>query len=695
MPSFKLASAGDDVKLWDCHTFDRLKQYNPHDQNVSALSWSNDASWLASASALDNKIALSCVKNGSVATISLDCEEGQTCVEYDSSARHLISGGISGTVKIWDVKMRKAKKTFKDHKSTLTSACFNHNDTCIASGSETGEIIINNVVSGFGSSPLVAPKTQAVCQLQFKKSLLGAVYDSGSVCLWDTNTRRLIHMFTNVHRAPATGITFSPLNEMLMMTVGLDKRLVFYDVVSKETLKVIEIDSPLTAIDLMHDGFTLAVGSTRGKLTVYDLRQSSSPITSFTAHKSSIQSLKFQPGNKSNQSDLSNEKMNKLNRRHLPPAPRDSAQVNPVTFINDSSEPQAINVEEHLSTSAGVEDIFSPVREGHNHSSNMEIRSSVGNHSSVQNHSKSSFGCNSSLQNLSQGVFSPIGGNSSLSQKQKMEQMSSQLIHDSNDSSYTVHQQRNVQAMGDRSSTYDSHQHIPNGSVQQPEQPYEDSLPTSVLEHSRQISPTNMDVPHTSVPVTQVMHGNHSHVDSMDANSVDDDDRRGHHSEDRVVPTPSRGSSANHRPPRSARTSRSIASPVGDGVTDSPMTHVREMVKDAIRTCNEHMQEELKAMWRKANDQRSSISRRDGSNSQIESSVFQTEFLRGIVQEELEGFRAESHRDLQALHVEMLRQFQIQQAEISSLLQQYSVNRELVAEVERLREENARLKKYF
>ncbi len=51
---------------------------------------------------------------------------------------------------------------FQDHKSGVTSVAFNWNDTDIASGSESGEIILYNVVTGQGSGPLIAPKVQ-VC----------------------------------------------------------------------------------------------------------------------------------------------------------------------------------------------------------------------------------------------------------------------------------------------------------------------------------------------------------------------------------------------------------------------------------------------------------------------------------------------------------------------------------------------------
>ena len=59
-------------------------------------------------------------------------------------------------------------------------------------------------------------------------------------------------------------------------------------------VRTVTLESPLTAIDIMCDGATLAVGSTRGKVYIYDLRQAMEPVRTFTAHKSSIHCLKFQ-----------------------------------------------------------------------------------------------------------------------------------------------------------------------------------------------------------------------------------------------------------------------------------------------------------------------------------------------------------------------------------------------------------------
>ena len=60
-------------------------------------------------------------------------------------------------------------------------------------------------------------------------------------------------------------------------------------------MKVVDAQSPLTCIDIMPDGATAAVGSTRGKVYIYDLRQGGTPVHIFQAHKTSVRSVKFMP----------------------------------------------------------------------------------------------------------------------------------------------------------------------------------------------------------------------------------------------------------------------------------------------------------------------------------------------------------------------------------------------------------------
>lgn len=67
-----------------------------------------------------------------------------------------------------------------------------------------------------------------------KRSLLGTVSDSGSVALWDANTQKELHLFEGAHKAPCSGLAFSPANDLLFITVGLDKKINCYDTASKK-----------------------------------------------------------------------------------------------------------------------------------------------------------------------------------------------------------------------------------------------------------------------------------------------------------------------------------------------------------------------------------------------------------------------------------------------------------------------------
>ena len=56
IPNITLASAGDDIKLWNCDGFLLEKQFNPHSSNIASICWSHDNSVLTSASTGGDKL---------------------------------------------------------------------------------------------------------------------------------------------------------------------------------------------------------------------------------------------------------------------------------------------------------------------------------------------------------------------------------------------------------------------------------------------------------------------------------------------------------------------------------------------------------------------------------------------------------------------------------------------------------------
>lgn len=59
---------------------------------------------------------------------------------------------------------------------------------------------------------------------------------------------------------------------MLMGSAGLDKKVIFYDIFkNKKVVEDINLTEPCTSVSFNQDGYTIAIGSTEGKIFVLDL----------------------------------------------------------------------------------------------------------------------------------------------------------------------------------------------------------------------------------------------------------------------------------------------------------------------------------------------------------------------------------------------------------------------------------------
>ncbi|CAJ0936717.1 unnamed protein product [Ranitomeya imitator] len=137
--------------------------------------------------------------------LNVDLKKRQTCVNFSYISQYVVSGGLDNTVNIWDLKSKRLHRSLKDHKDEITSVTFNGNDSYIASGSMSGEIVLYNVTTNLSSAPFGHGSSQPIRHLRYsyvKKFLLGAASDSGSVTLWDAHSQNPLHMFDSAHKAP-------------------------------------------------------------------------------------------------------------------------------------------------------------------------------------------------------------------------------------------------------------------------------------------------------------------------------------------------------------------------------------------------------------------------------------------------------------------------------------------------------------
>ncbi|XP_072511748.1 protein NEDD1 isoform X2 [Notamacropus eugenii] len=656
--SIRFASSGDDIKIWDSSSMTVMEQFNPHSSSlgVSSLCWGGSNNVLVSASASGDKIVISNCKDKPVSLLELAEGQKQTCINLNSVCTYLVSGGLDSTVNIWDLKSKRLHRCLKDHKNEVTCVTFNWNDCYIASGSISGEIILHSLTTNLSSTPFGHGNGQSVRQLKyslFKKSLLGSVSDNGMVTLWDANSQSPYHNFECSHKAPASGIAFSPVNDLLLVTIGLDKRIILYDTTSKMQLRSLVAEAPLTAVDFMPDGATLAIGSSRGKIYQYDLRMLNSPVKTILAHKTSVQCITFQASSALSKSSLNKGSSNKsaVNKR--------TGKVSSTPVQNPGI------VREPLSgTSLSGTAVLSQLMEGKGsvavpgksvlpRSTNPDVISSreteCGKNSDLSSFDDS--GGRSSLGDL----FSPVRDDAAV------HKASEDSVARGDGLDFLPQLNAMFPTRKQPSSTNTPGSHLSSLHVSMEFPLTEENESQDIAAESKKIQPGKQE---SREPLKQLAKFISSGAESGNLNTSS-------------TSNAARSPEKTERPDREIQGHLAHESPING--TAIPHPKITSSVTSGV-----------------ANSLSEKIADTIGNNrSNIPLTSVQIHFIQNMIQDTLDDFREACHRDIVNLQVEMIKQFHMQLNEMHCLLEKYSVNGSLVAEIERLREENKKLRTNF
>uniref|UniRef100_UPI004038D989 protein NEDD1 isoform X4 n=1 Tax=Callospermophilus lateralis TaxID=76772 RepID=UPI004038D989 len=614
--NLRFASSGDDIKIWDASSMTLVDKFNPHTSphGISSLCWSSNNNFLVTASSSGDKIVVSSCKCKPVPLLELAEGQNQTCVDLNSTSMYLVSGGLNGTVNIWDLKSKRVHRSLKDHKDEVTCVTYNWNDCYIASGSLSGEIILHSVTTNTSSTPFGHGSNQSVRHLKysfFKKSLLGSVSDNGVVTLWDVNSQSSYHNFDSTHKAPASGICFSPVNELLFVTIGLDKRIILYDTSSKKVVKTLVADAPLTAVDFMPDGATLAIGSSRGKIYQYDLRMLKSPVKTISAHKTSVQCIAFQYSTALTKSSLNKSSSNKVtaaNKRAINSSTVGGGIQNSGIVREATATSIATVLPQPMTTAVGKATVA--VQDKADGEVNKGVDESVGK--------GDGFDFLPQLNSVFPPRKNPVTLNTSALNSSPLNVFMGSPGKEENENHDLIAESKKA-FLGKQD---------PKDSFKQFAKLISSGTETGNLNNSPSSNQTR---------------------------NLEKFEKPEKEFEAQFIYEPPVNGSSTPNP--------KIASSVTAGVASS----LSEKIVDTIGN--------------------------NRPNAPLTS--VQIRFIQNMIQETLDDFREACHRDIVNLQVEMIKQFHMQLNEMHSLLERYSVNEGLVAEIERLREENKRLRAHF
>ena len=185
---------------------------------------------------------------------------------FSKNSEFICAGLGDGITKIWSLQDKRlvanltqpvtGRYNSESQFSPITSISLNNNNQLLASSNQRGIINIYRTEQFFedvdqGSEPINIKENYqiqseqtyqgAINQVQFSylvKDTLGSVTHNGAVCLHNVHTKQLLSQF-NKHSGYVRGISFSPLNKLLMCSVGLDRQIIFYDINDKLIVKKI------------------------------------------------------------------------------------------------------------------------------------------------------------------------------------------------------------------------------------------------------------------------------------------------------------------------------------------------------------------------------------------------------------------------------------------------------------------------
>ncbi|KAL3341743.1 hypothetical protein AABB24_025985 [Solanum stoloniferum] len=294
-------TGGDTVKLFDLTLEPRdpcILSYTPSPGfQVNSVKWNHTNLVVASAGD-DKKISLWRKNGQSLGTVPLagtdgadNIEESISTINFSSKAsRYICSGGSGQVVRIWDLQRKRCIKWLKGHTDTISGAMYNCKDEHLASIGLNGNLLLHNLASGAKAAELKDPNAQVLRVLDYSKisrHLLVTAGDDGSIHLWDTTGRSPKVSWLKQHSAPTSGISLSPTNDKIVASVGMDKKLYTFDSGSRRPSFCIPYEAPFSSLAFTDDGFTLAAGTSSGRVVFYDVRGKPQPLTVLRAYGNS------------------------------------------------------------------------------------------------------------------------------------------------------------------------------------------------------------------------------------------------------------------------------------------------------------------------------------------------------------------------------------------------------------------------
>ena len=333
----------DQVRLWDVYTWTE-KSVLSHFSLVRSVSFSPDSRTLASTVSGNNEVHLWDIDTGKRIGALTGHTEWVASFSFspDEDSRILASGGVDGTVRLWNVDTMKETGSL-EHTGIVYSVSFSPDGKTLASAGDTLRLWNLDTMKEIGalighsdwvSSVTFSPDGKALASVGGRrgdrelvlwdvegrreiawyehisddisisfspdsKTLASMSYDYGAVYLWDVATGKKENITVTRHTDDVTTASFSPDSKTLA-SGGKDETVRLWDVETRTEIGTLNGHAGwVTSVSFspVRDSDMLASGGYDGTVRLWDVKDPSE-IATLTGHTDSVRSVIFSPNGK-------------------------------------------------------------------------------------------------------------------------------------------------------------------------------------------------------------------------------------------------------------------------------------------------------------------------------------------------------------------------------------------------------------